>query len=455
MSRKKTFRLTLGGGLFLSVAAVVAANYARDPSFLDFQWKLMREPPVEVKLTPVTRAGVVRTIEAPGRVEADVEVKISSQVMGRIIKLPVQEGDRIRKGDLLVQIDPVQYEADLKAALARIIRLKAAIRVAESDIGKSRNDVERARKLFRSKAVSAAELLDCETAYSKDNSRLAMSNAELNDAQANLVRLKADLAYTTIRSPINGVVSQLSAKEGEVVVIGTMNNPGTMILSISQPSSMVVRARVDENHVQLVKPGQKSLIYLQSDNKVVLEGTVLRVSPKGTRANSTTTTSANGATSDNEVAYFETVIAINSADAKAGSLKARRASGGQAYMGMSANVEIQVEEHKNVLTVPTQAVQHRRAKDLPRSVVDAAGDDLPKAKGVKDASRRYYPVVFVAQGDKAVCRAVKVGISDDNRVEVLDGLKEGEQVITGPYRVFDQLKENKAVTPLPDTDDQP
>jgi HlyD family secretion protein len=277
-------------------------------------------------------------------------------------------------------------------------------------------------------AISRAELVDSETILKKDQAHLSMTKQEL-------ARAEQDLRYTTIRSPVNGIVSQLYAKEGEVVVIGTMNTAGSIIMELSDPGSMVVRARVDENDVPLVQPGQKALVYFQNNAKLTLTGTVKRISPKGLRSDSNPNNPLAGASNPstgNEVAIFETIIALDSPPP-------------QVRLGMSANVEIQVEERDDVLSIPAQAVLHRRAKDLPRALAERLGDETPHGPGVKDPARRYHQVVFVEDQGQARCRLVKTGISDENRVEVLDGLAEGERVIAGPYRAFDLLKEGRPV----------
>jgi HlyD family secretion protein len=227
------------------------------------------------------------------------------------------------------------------------------------------------------------------------------------------------------------------AKEGEVVVIGTMNTTGSVIMEISDPSTMVVRARVDENNVPLVQPGQKALIHFQNNSRLMLTGTVKRISPKGTKGNSTT--AAVGG-SDNDVAVFETIISIDSPPP-------------QVRLGMNSSVEILVEERDVPLSIPAQAVLHRREKDLPRAIVEQVETEAVRGPGVKDPSRRYHQVVFVESAGKARFRLVKTGISDESRVEVTDGLQEGERIIAGPYRAFDKLKDGKPVTEAKEADE--
>jgi HlyD family secretion protein len=208
-------------------------------------------------------------------------------------------------------------------------------------------------------------------------------------------------------------------------------------MEISDPGTMVVRARVDENNVPLVQPGQKALVHFQNNARLTLTGTVKRISPKGTKANSAT--AAVGG-SDSDVAIFETIIGLDSPPP-------------QVRLGMNASVEILVEERDVGLSIPAQAVLHRREKDLPRDLVEQLAAEAVRGPGVKDPSRRYHQVVFVESDGKARFRLVKTGISDEGRVEVTDGLGEGERVVAGPYRAFDKLKHGKPVTEAKDTDE--
>jgi HlyD family secretion protein len=432
---KLGLKLVLIVALLGTTVPIVVANFQHSAEMFRFKWRLDQEVPVEVRLASAQPGYIARTIEAPGKVEADVEVKISAQVIGRIVDLLIREGDVVKKDDLLVQIDQAPYLADVRSAESRVRRLRASIEVTDADLVKSQRDFERNRKLEG--AIAQTEVVDSQTMYRKDQARLAMARAELIEAEGALAKLKEDLLHTTIRSPINGIVSQLMAKEGEVVVIGTMNTAGSVIMEISDPGTMVVRARVDENNVPLVEPGQKALVHFQNNAKLTLTGTVKRISPKGTKANSAT--AAVGA-SDNDVAIFETIITLDSPPP-------------QVRLGMNASVEILVEERDTRLSIPAQAVLHRREKDLPRTLVEQLEAESVRGPGVKDPSRRYHQVVFVESGGKARFRLVKTGISDEGRVEVVDGLHEGERVIGGPYRAFDKLKDGKPVTEAKETDE--
>lgn len=436
------FLLKLGLGVLLvgATALIVAANFTHDPDFFQFKWKINAEPPLEVRLAEAAPSRIVRTVEAPGKVEADVEVKISAQVMGRILRLrdegkdaPVlKEGDVVKAGQVVVQLDRAQFEADVRSGESRMGRLRRSIELAEAELEKTKRDFERVQRQYTRGAASQSEYADLQTKLHQDLARRLMAQEELAEATASLSKAKEDLDRTTIRAPMSGIVSQLMAKEGEVVVVGTMNNAGTVIMSISDPNTRVVRARVDENSVPLVREGQEAIVHFQNNAKLTLKGKVLRISPKGTKGSGTAT-----AANDNEAAVFETIISLESPPP-------------EVRLGMTASVEIVVETKDAPVSIPSQAVLHRRARDLPRSLVEQADQMSPRGPGVKDPTKRYHQVVFVADGSQARTRLVTTGISDENRVEVLAGLKPGDRVIYGPYRAFDKLKEGKAILEMAD-----
>jgi HlyD family secretion protein len=417
--------------LVSSVLAIVTAHFQGDSEVLPPQWKLRRDAPLEVRLAPVGRGRIVHAVEAPGKVEAEAEVKVSAEVAGKIARLPVQENAPVSKGQLLVQIDPVYYEAEVHSNEAKVRRARASVQMCEADLIKARRDADRIGRLYRNRAEAQQNADDAASAYQKEKAHLDVLKEELRDAEALLTKSKEDLRKATIRAPFDGVVTELPAKEGEVALVGTMNNPGTVILTVSDPKSMIVRARVDEANVALVRPGQPVAVYLQNDTRRPLTGTVKRVSPKGVKASASGTPSSSS--SDSDVTYFETVVALD-------------APTPEVRLGMTAHIEIRVEGRDGVLAVPPQAVLHRRARDLPRRLLAELAPEA--AGGGRDPGRYYQPVVFVCAGGAAECRPVQTGVSDRTRVEILSGLKEGERLIVGPYQVFDRLRDGKPVAEM-------
>ncbi|MGD2110130.1 MAG: efflux RND transporter periplasmic adaptor subunit, partial [Phycisphaerae bacterium] len=270
-------------------------------------------------------------------------------------------------------------------------------------------------------ATSELEVRDYQTARKRARAILEMRRQELAEASAGLKRFKEDLKKTIITSPITGIISRLNAKQGEVVVTGTMNNPGTVIMSISDLSKMQVRARVDEVDVPLVKPDQKCRVYLQSDPDAPVPARVVRVAAKGLKQ------------VGRDVVTFEALLEVLSDDERI-------------KPGMTANVEIEVAKQGDAITVPIEAVVHRLRKDLPEKVVTAF-DEKQSTLDISERAKQgqYIKVLYVKDDEKAHVRLIESGIADTRRVEIRDGVSLDETVIVGPYRSLDQLKDGKKV----------
>lgn len=380
------------------------------------------ELPVFVELAEPTRRDIIRIVQAPGDVEPLAEVDISAEVVAKIVEMPVEEGDKVRAGDLLCRLDDADYLARLRSADANVAKLQAMIIQAEADLEKADRDLKRQIRLSESDATSARELADYHTAYVHAKAAIDIRRQELIDAQARLESAQEDLRRTVITSPIGGVVSQLFAKEGEVVVTGTMNNPGTRIMVISDLSQMQVRCRVDEGDASLVQPKQSARIYLQSDTEDSVPGTVTRVGAKGTKP------------AGRDVVTFETLVLVESGDDH------------RVRPGMSANVEIEVARSDDALVIPVQAVVHRKRRDLPEAILKEYEEMLRSRTAVEQPKlAEYIAVIFLADGDCARPSLVETGISDALGVEVLRGIAPGERLVTGPFRSLDQLKDGAKI----------
>ncbi|MFQ5463934.1 MAG: efflux RND transporter periplasmic adaptor subunit [Phycisphaerae bacterium] len=376
---------------------------------------------LEVNVAKPTRGKIIRMAQAPGDVEAVLDVDISSEIVAKIVEMPVEEGDRVHAGDLLCRLDDKYFLAEIESAEARIAALRAVIAQAEADLEKATRDCDRQKRLSESNATSTLELLDYQTVRKKAQAVTDMRRHELAQAQASLRRLKEDLKRTVITSPIDGIISKRYAKPGEVVVTGTMNNRGTVIMTVTDLSKMRVRVRVDEVEAPLVKPGQKALVYLQSDSDRPVAARVQRVASKGTKQ------------PGRDIVIFEAILdVLEVAD--------------RIKPGMTANVEIEVAEQDDAVTIPVEAVVHRMRKELDESLV-AQFDKMQAGLDLSDRMRQaqYIKVVYVKDGDEARVRVIDPGIADSKRVEIRGGVAMDEEVIIGPYRSLDQLKDGKKV----------
>jgi HlyD family secretion protein len=430
-----TRRILLWGlVLTVAVAGVGAANLWRPDSArtsgagaslsrgLRLDWDILKPPPREVELDTPRRGRIVQTITAPGEVELVEEAKIASQIVGRVIAVEVKDGQRVKAGDILVRLDELPARARLDSSLARIEALRAAISRAEADRDKAQRDLARISQLADRQVVTPTELADARSAMSKAVAAASQARNELMEAEAMLRASQQDLDYATIRAPIDGAIAALDVEVGEVVIAGTTNLPGTVLMTVGDPSRLRVRADVDETDVPLVRPDQTARIYLLADSTHPVPGVVEQVAPKGEKTG--------------EVVTFETLVRVEAKDT------ALRAA-------MTATVEIEVKSADSVLGVPVQAVVHRRRKDLPdspaiRQWAEQHAVSAPNEKA-RDAEARYIKIVFVNEGGIARARPVETGISDEQRIEILAGLKESDSVIVGPFRALDELKDGDAV----------
>jgi len=379
------------------------------------------EVALTVDVASPERTEIVRLVQAPGDVEAVLEVDISSEVVGKIEEMPFEEGDRVEKGDMLCRLNDEAFQAAVESGEARTAQLRASIVQAEADLEKSDRDCDRQKDLSERGLTNPLEMEDHLTIQKKARATVEMRRQELVSAEAQLRQFRDDLRRTVIGSPIDGVIAALNAKQGEVVMTGTMNNAGTVIMTVSDLSKMRVRARVDEVDVPMVKADQRARIYLQSDQQRPVPARVVRVASKGTKQ------------PGRDVVTFETVLEVLSHDPRI-------------KPGMSANVEIEVAQRDDTITVPVEAVVHRLRKQLADDIVKRF-DERQSNLDISDRARQaqYLKVVYVMEDDVARIRLIEPGIADTKRVEILDGVSVDDVVIIGPYRSLDQLKDGRKV----------
>lgn len=402
-----------------------------------------------VRVEPVQRGDLVELVSAPGQIMAKTKVSISARVSARIIELPHKPGDRVTKGNpdanppipasVLVRLDSKDLEAQLRAAEARHAAQKAQLSVTESriasqealvaarkaEVDDAERDLARQEKLYESKDVSQAEVERAQTRFDQLNgqfqSALQQLQGERNNlqverhqaeaAEAEIARARDSLSYTTIASPIDGVVTKVNSEVGELAVIGTMNNPGTVIMEVADLDTMIVNTRVDEATVSQVKVGQKAKVRSQAYRDQVFEGNVTAVALALTEEQR------------ENLKYYKTEITL-------------KTDGQRVLSGLTADVDIETQEHRDVLKVPSQAVLGRAVDELPVAVRDS-----PEV----DKTRTLATVVYRLMDGKAVVTPVKFGASDVTHTIIESGLKEGEEIIVGPYKVLEGLKHEQKV----------
>ena len=393
-----------------------------------------------VRVEPVTRGDLVEFVSASGEVEPRTKVAISARVAARIEELPLDEGAKVKPNDVLVRFDDKELKAALESVKARYAAQEAEARVAEvrisaqeSQIAASRvnladaeRDLNRQVKLLETRDVSQstvdtaqakvdalrAQLQASERSLVADRAGLIVLKHNLEAAQAEIDRAKDNFGYATLRSPIEGVVTKREAEVGEMAVMGTMNNPGTMLLEVADLSKMWLVARVDESSITNVKVGQKAKVRMQAFDEEVFEGVV----EKAALANTEERTTA--------VKYFEAKILL-------------KTDGRIVPSGLNGDAEIETNRLSGVLKVPSQAVVGRPVESLPTEA---------RNKPEVDRRKTVATVVYRLVDGKAVVTPVTVGPSDVTHTVVKSGLSEGDAVISGPFKVLESIQHDQKVT---------
>jgi HlyD family secretion protein len=366
--------------------------------------------PLEVRLEKPRRGDLIRTISAPGSIDPRTKVDISAQVSARIVALLSREGQRVRKGDVLVRLDADDLVAALDSSKAQLASEEARLVGVRAAMENTEREMRRMKELLDTNDVSLSEFEAMKTNYEQAKSSYEQTLNQIDIAKANIKRAEKDLANTTIQASIDGVVTHLDAEVGELVVVGTLNNPGSVIMQLADLSDMLMKAKVDEANIAPVTGGQRCRVFINAYPGKEFVGEVERVRP-------TKQLDKDGTT------YFETEIRVELP--KDNGLR-----------GMLSNVDIEVETLRDVIKVPTQAILDRAVEDLPASI---------RNNPIVDKNKKFARVVFVVKDGKAVPLPVTVGSSDLTDTVVLAGLTGDETIIVGPYRSLIGLKADQAV----------
>ncbi|MEA2572211.1 MAG: HlyD family secretion protein [Acidobacteriota bacterium] len=369
---------------------------------------------VDVYAEPAKVQQIEAVVTAPGEIDPRFKVNISAHVIGKIDHLYFNEGDLVKKGQKLVELEKPAYlaqrdarRADVANRRIEVIRARAAMANAEATYG-------RAMKM-REQGIQAQEIFD-RARLELDNARAGYGSAEegVRQAQAGLLQAETDLSHTTLLSPIDGKVVQLNAREGEVVITGTMNNPGSVIAVIADLSEILVVAEVNETEVVGIRNGQAAKVHVDAVSDRDYRGHVSEIgSSAAIRQNAGT-----------GIRYFRVKVQIDDPDERL-------------RPGMTSQVSIVTSSVANSIAVPIQSVVER--------VPGAKADDLDS----ENLPKKKY--VFVVTNDKVKQTEVTTGISDATRVVIASGIKAGEQVVTGPFRILKKLRDGDAVKIVKET----
>ncbi len=398
-----------------------------------------RAPVITVQTEKVSRHSLTNLVVANGQIQPVVQVTISPEVSGEIIALPVKEGQHVKKGDLLLKINPDVYIAAVNQAKAGYESALAAKASAAANLEKAEADYQRNLELFNSKLLSESDFIGFKAARDVAKAQLDSADDQVNVAKAAVDSAEEQLAKTTIVSPLTGTITSLNSEVGERV-LGTIQNVGTSIMTISDLNQIEARVDVGEMDVVGIAPGQKARLEVDAfkDRKFTGVVTAVANSALGSGTSSLLGGSSGSSSQSQQATQFEVRIRVNEKE-----LAFRP--------GMSVTAEIETEYRTNALTVPLASVTTRPMKPVPETdplkkgetnaVASAASrtnavagtNTVASAMKAKESSKPT-DVVFVVDGDHVKPVPVKIGFCDDNYWEIIGGLTNGEEIVSGGYR---------------------
>jgi HlyD family secretion protein len=412
MSTKKKALIIAGVVLAVSVLGALSLRNGNDRG-------------VQVSTEAVGRRTLVEVVTASGKIEPKRKVDISADISGRVVQLAVEEGQWVTAGALLLRIDPTQYVAAARRAEASVSQARAREAQSRAQLTKAQADLRRAEQLMQTnELVSAADVENARTQAQVAEQELQAARFAVTQAQAALSESRDQLSKTTIVAPMSGRVTRLNIEQGETAVVGTMNNPGSLLLTIADLSVMEAKVEVDETDVPNLTVGDSAAVKVDAFPNQVFPGRVTRI------GNSSIQLAAQA--SEQQSVDYEVVITLDNPPA-------------ELRPDLSATAEIVTETRANALSVPILALTVRDAegkkfrvdedqKDNPDQAAVRAGEDEQEVEGV-----------FVVREGKAEWVPVRIGIAGDRYFEVVSGLRGGETVVSGSYAIVRELEDDDAV----------
>ncbi|MGQ9618539.1 MAG: efflux RND transporter periplasmic adaptor subunit [Candidatus Aminicenantia bacterium] len=370
-----------------------------------FNLRSSKKAGISCETEKVKKDELISKVSASGEVKPKKYVNISSNIPGMIEKIYVKEGEIVEAGQILIKLDSAQYEASVERDKAYIASLEEELKNADVNLKKSESSYKRSIELHKEELISDEALENAKSQYEMALSQRNSLLHKIAQAKASLQSTMDSLNKTIILSPIEGVVTSLKVEEGEVAVVGTMNNPGTILLTIADLSVMEVEIDVDETDVINVKPGQMAEVKVDAIPEKVIVGEVTEVGSSAKQSSALLSSS----TSSKEAKDFKVVVTLKNPPPE---LKP----------GLSASADIIVAKKESVLKVPISCLVVRESED-----------------------KKEEEGVFVVKDGKAQFKKIVKGITGEMEIEVLSGLNEGDEIIVGPYKALRTIKDGDFV----------
>jgi len=373
----------------------------------------------EVTVKEVALKDIVETVSATGKIQPEVEVKISSEVSGEILDLPFKEGQEVKKGDLLVRVNPDLIQSALNRSQASYQNVRAGLEQAEASLKQAKADYERNKGLFEKGVISKADWDRAVASYETAEASKSSAYYNVQSAAATVNEAKDNLTRTTIYAPMSGTISMLNVELGERVV-GTQQMAGTEILRVANLNNMEVEVDVNENDIVKVNIGDSTIVEVDAYLKKEFKGIVTEIA-----------NSAAGNLAADQVTNFKVKVRILEESYK--DLTEGKPENYSPFRpGMTATVDIITKTRKDAIAVPISAIVIKTDTSSTKKPYGA------KASNVDDETQKEeekFECVFVDDNGKAKLKVVKTGIQDDTFIEVVSGLSKDDKIITGPYNV--------------------
>ena len=442
-------KIAMGSGVALLLLIVVAFLVARSQKGI-----------VKVQTGKAQRQSLASVVSASGEIKPKTYVNIGANAFGKIVKLHVREGDRVKRGQLLAQLENVQSSADVAATRASLeasqtdtVAADAAMKTSVADLNRARSDAERAKLdydradgLYKAALIAKAEYDAKKAAWeaaaagqAQAEARIAQMKAQkdsserrITQTRANLTRVADVLQKTTYAAPFDGVITNLPVREGETVVIGIQNSPGSTLMTIADMSVITSEVKVDETDIVNVKLGQPAEVTIDAIPRKVFHGVVTEIGNNAIVRSTGVATSQQASTSQ-EAKDFKVVVTVQDPPP-------------DLRPGLSSTAKITTATREDALTIPIQALTVRASSDLDRKNGDGGGVQAAgPSVAAKDKVRDDVQGVFVIRNKKAEFVPVETGIAGNTDIEVLKGLQAGDEIITGSYKVLRTLKPGASV----------
>ena len=408
MSKKKIYIL-LGAVVALVVLLIVLSKAGIIGN---------KDKGTEIETAKADEITIVETVSATGKIQPEIEVKISSEVSGEIIALPVKEGQVVKKGELLVKINPDLYTSGYNRTVSNLSGTKAGLSQADASFKEAQSNYDRSKTLYDKGIISRSDWDKAIASFEVAKANKQSSYYNVQSANATVKEAKDNLGRTTIYAPADGTISMLNVELGERV-LGTQQMTGTEILRVANLNNMEVEVDVNENDIVKINVGDSSNVQVDAYLKKEFKGIVTSIS-----------NSASATTSADQVTNFKVKIRILK-ESYMDLLEGKPVTYSPFRPGMTATVDIITTRKEKVIGVPISAIVMK--SDTAAANKYEVKDEKPDDKKVVAKSDKKFECVFVKEGNKAKIRIVKTGIQDNTNIEVISGIKKGDVIIVGPY----------------------